>query len=79
MLEEADEASSRAEFIYKMKVVLRETKEARRWLRFIVHCQLQNYGRIGNLPDEARQLASIFATIVTNSERRYAEDERTLS
>ena len=50
MLEEADEASSTTEFIYKMKVVLRETKESRRWLRFILYCRLQNFDKLGDLP-----------------------------
>jgi len=74
ILEEADEASSDRDFIYKMKVTLRETREARRWLRFIEQCRLQRHEQVGDLPDEARQLASIFATIVRNTERRVAEE-----
>jgi len=69
-LDEADEASSDDDFVYKMKVVLRETKESRRWLRFIARCKLQHHDRLANLVDEARQLGSIFATIVRNVERR---------
>jgi four helix bundle protein len=69
-LDEADEASSDDDFVYKMKVVLREMKESRRWLRFIARCKLQHHDRLGNLVDEGRQLASIFATIVRNVERR---------
>jgi four helix bundle protein len=69
-LEEADEASSDADFVFKMKLATREMKEARCWLRFIVACQLANHEGLGNLPDEARQLASIFATIVINTKRR---------
>jgi hypothetical protein len=53
-----------------MKVVLRETKESKRWMRFIKRCQLQQHDKLGRLPDEARQLCSIFATIVGNTERR---------
>jgi four helix bundle protein len=69
-LDEADEASSDDDFVYRMKVVLRETKESRRWLRFISRCRLQHHDRLGNLVDESRQLAAIFATIVKNVERR---------
>jgi four helix bundle protein len=69
-LDEADEASSDDDFIYKMRVVLRETKESRRWLRFIDNCKLQHHERLGTLPDEARQLCAIFATIIKNTERR---------
>ena len=69
-LDEADEASSDDDFVYRMKVVLRETRESKRWLRFIKKCQLQQHQRLGKLPDEARQLCAIFATIVRNVERR---------
>ena len=64
ILEEADEASSTSEFIYKMKLSLREMRESKRWLLFIVQCRLQRHDQLGDLPDEARQLASIFAAIV---------------
>lgn len=70
MLDEADEASSAADFVYRMKVVLREMKESQRWLRFIADCKLQHHERLGALLDEARQLCAIFATIVRNTRRR---------
>ena len=68
-LEEADEAQTDDEFLYKLKTVLRETKESSRWMRFIVRCKLASHGTLGNLPDEAHQLASIFATIYLNRKR----------
>jgi len=74
-LEEADEASSDADFISKMKIALRETKESRKWLRFITACKLQNHDRLGSLEDEARQLAAIFATIVINVKKRLATEK----
>ena len=63
-LEEADEASSDADFVAKMKIALREAKEARKALRFITRCELANYREVGGLEDEARQRATIFATIM---------------
>jgi four helix bundle protein len=69
-LEEADEASSTADFIAKMKIAVREAKEARRSLRFIVECRLVNGDKVAHLGDEARQIASILATIVINTKRR---------
>jgi four helix bundle protein len=74
LLDEADEASSPNDFIYKMKGVLRETRESRRWLRFIVACKLQHHDQLGTLPDESRQLSSIFATIVRNTQTRLAKE-----
>jgi four helix bundle protein len=69
LLEEADEAYSDADFLFNMKRVLRETKESRRWLRFITRCHLANADRVGDLEDEANQLAKIFATIYINRKR----------
>jgi four helix bundle protein len=69
-LEEADEASSDAEFVFRMKVAAREMKESRLWLRFIDRCRLANFERLDHLEDEARQLAAIFSTIVMNTKRR---------
>jgi four helix bundle protein len=76
-LEEADEASSTRDFIAKMKIALREAKESRRCLRFVKVCRLANHQRLGNLEDEARQIASIFAAIVINTRRRAEEEKKT--
>jgi four helix bundle protein len=69
-LEEADEASSTADFIVKMKIAVREAKETHRCLRFIVDCRLANADQVTGQADEARQIASILATIVVNTKRR---------
>jgi four helix bundle protein len=68
-LEEADEAFTDHDFLYRIKMVLRETKESRRWLRFIQRCKLARYDRVAPLEDEARQLAAIFATISSSARR----------
>lgn len=62
-LEEADEAFTDQDFLYRIKMVLRETKESRRWLRFVQRCKLARHEQVSSLEDEARQLAAIFATI----------------
>jgi four helix bundle protein len=77
ILDEADEATSDADFVYRMKTVLRETKESRRWLRFIFECELQHHELLGSLCDEARQLSLIFATIIRNTQRRLFVDHTT--
>jgi four helix bundle protein len=53
-LEEADEASGDADFIAKMKIALREAKEARRCLRLMTRCKLAGHETLGDLEDEAR-------------------------
>jgi four helix bundle protein len=69
-LEEADEASSDADFIAKLKIALREAKESRLLIRFLTECRLAEYQALKASTDEARQLAAILATIVLNVKRR---------
>ena len=75
-LEGADEASSDRDFIAKMKIALREAKESRRCLRFLKECRLANYGKLGNLDDEARQISLIFATIIVNTKARLERERK---
>ena len=65
-LEEADAASSDADFLSKMRIALREAKEAHVAIRIIVRCRLEGYAEVGRYQDEADQLARIFFTIVKN-------------
>jgi four helix bundle protein len=67
---EADDASSDADFLHKMKIALREAKESRVCLAKLRMGSLDHHERTSALEDEARQLASIFATIARNVERR---------
>ena len=74
-LEEADEASSGAEFVCKLKIALRETKEARRWLRLLRVCDLHSADAIAPLETEAGERAAIFATIAVKVRRRLAAEQ----
>ena len=69
-LEEADEASSDADFIAKLKIALREAKESRLLIRLLTECRLTGYQSLKASADEARQLTAILATIVINVKRR---------
>ena len=63
-LGEADDAASTADFVHKMRLALREVKEARRCLVKLRMGSLDGVGGIGGLEQEADELAAIFATIV---------------
>ena len=65
-LEEADAASSDADFLAKMRIALREAKEARVAIRIIVRCKLAGYETVAGYEDEAKQLALIFGKIIVN-------------
>ena len=58
--EEACAAESRADFVHKMKIALKELRETRFWLRFIVRTGMLSESKMGNVIDECNQLCNIF-------------------
>lgn len=64
--EESRAAESKADFVHKLKIVLKELRETRYWLRFIVKTKLLPASKMNDLIDEANQLCNIFGqSIVT--------------
>src|SRR5262245_31731717 len=63
---EACAGESRADFIHKMSVVLKELRESRCWLKMIIRAELLPAARIQALLDECCQLMNTFGrSIVT--------------
>jgi four helix bundle protein len=71
-LEEADTASSDADFLAKIRIALREAKEAHVAIRIIVACGLAGHQDVAAFEDEANQLASILFAIVKHKAARTA-------
>ncbi len=57
--EEACAAESRADFIHKLRVCLKELRESRSWLRLIIRADLVPEYRVNDLLDECCQLSNI--------------------
>ena len=57
--EEGCAAESRADFIHKLKIVLKELRESRFWLRFIIRTELLPKTNMAELLDESNQLCNI--------------------
>ena len=69
LLEEADAAHSRPDFIAKCTTSLKEARECRFWLR-ILHRECKNERRsITKLGTEASEIIAILTTIVKKSRR----------
>ncbi len=67
--EEARAAESLADFIHKLKIVLKELRESVCWLRMIIVTELLPEHRLTDLVDEGSQLCKIIAkSIVTAKE-----------
>jgi len=58
--EEGRAAESRADFVHKLKIVLKELRESRSWVRLIILTELLPGARLADLLDEAEQLCKIF-------------------
>jgi four helix bundle protein len=64
--EEGRAAESRKDFVHKLGLSLKETRETRYWLRLISKSQLLPDARMGELLDESSQLCRILGqSIVT--------------
>jgi four helix bundle protein len=69
--EEARSAESRADFIHKMQIVLKELRESLYWMRLIEKANLIQSSNLVSLRQEASELANIVAkSIVTAKSRK---------
>lgn len=71
-VEEAQGGQSRADFISKMSIALKESRETLywlHWLRLITSSHLHNSPELDALRHQANELVSILTVIVTNARR----------
>jgi four helix bundle protein len=59
--EEGCAAESRADFVHKLSICLKELRESRFWIRLIVESELLSTKKMADLEDECTQLCKIFA------------------
>ena len=64
---EANEALSKKDFVMRIKICRKESKESRYWLR-LVHCQEDNKAEQEALIQEATELMKIFGAILSKSQ-----------
>jgi len=64
--EESRGTESRADFIHKLGIALKEIKESRFWLKVIYHAKIMKPEQIESLIEECEELAAIIAkSIIT--------------
>jgi len=67
---EAQSAESRADFIHKMKVCLKELRETRIWLLIIVRAELiKPVSKLDSLIQETNELIAIFVTSIRTAKK----------
>ena len=74
--EEACAAESRSDFVHKQKIVLKELRESRCWVRLIVKTELLAAKRLHVLLDECDQLCKIIgqSVVTTKGIRKPSKD-----
>jgi four helix bundle protein len=73
-LEEADAGQSRADFLSKIRIALKEAREAYYWLRLLVACDLVSPDRITDLTHEANQIVAILTTIAKKTQQKRTDE-----
>jgi four helix bundle protein len=69
--EEGCAAESRADFVHKLSICLKELRESRTWIRLIIKTEMLPEHRLGEVLDECNQLCNIIArSIVTAKENK---------
>jgi four helix bundle protein len=64
-------AESRADFIHKLSISLKELRESRSWIRLMIKTEMLPEHRMGELLDECNQLCNIIGqSIVTAKENK---------
>jgi four helix bundle protein len=66
-LEEANAAQSKADFVSKCSIALKEARETYYWLRLFTETKVVPAGRLGGLVKESDELVAILTTIVKKS------------
>ncbi|HUJ17489.1 MAG TPA: four helix bundle protein [Nitrospirota bacterium] len=67
--EEACGAASRADFIHKLQIVLKELRESNYWLRLMQRSDLVSDGNVDPLIEETKQLINIIAKSLITSKK----------
>lgn len=66
---EANEALSKKDFLYRLKIARKECKESTYWLEVFLQFEGFDKEYISELIDESQQLRSILSSIITKAER----------
>lgn len=66
---EAQAAQSKPDFISKMNIALKESRESHYWLRLITAAELMGKGQLDSITNEADEITRILGAIVRTARR----------
>jgi four helix bundle protein len=68
--EEGCAAESRADFVHKLSICLKELRESRCWIRLIVKTNMLPEDKMTDLQDECSQLCNIIGQSIVTTKKR---------
>ncbi|MEM9116564.1 MAG: four helix bundle protein [Cyanobacteria bacterium P01_F01_bin.56] len=68
-VEESQAGQSRADFVHKLEIALKELRETRYWLRLLVAAQLIPEAKLQSLINEADELLKILSKIIVTTKK----------
>jgi four helix bundle protein len=74
--EEGCAAESRADFVHKLSICLKELRESRFWIRLIVQSKLLPEMKMAGLLDECTQLCKVIAQSIVTAKKNMAKKGR---
>jgi four helix bundle protein len=74
--EEGCAAESRADFVHKLSICLKELRESRFWIRLIVESELLPTKKMADLQDECTQLCKILAKSLITARKNEGKGRR---
>ncbi len=69
-VEEAQAAQSKADFIHKMNIALKETRETRYWLTLLLEAELFPIARLTSILAETEEIIKILYTIIQKTKQK---------
>jgi four helix bundle protein len=67
--EEACAAESRADFVHKLSICLKELRESRFWIRLVIKTELLREGKLTSLLEEATELCKVIGQSVVTAKQ----------
>jgi four helix bundle protein len=70
-IEEAQAGESRADFIHKLGIAQKETRESRYWLQLLSESNIVPQERLRALLQETEELLSVITSIIVSTKRKH--------
>jgi four helix bundle protein len=72
-VEESQSAQSKADFVHKLEIALKEARETRYWLRILTTTQIIESSKLLPLLTESEELIKIIAAIIVKTKQNYSK------